>query len=246
MKNIKRLQFVILVCVLFSTGISGCKKTDKIIQEQPGIIFNSEITYGILTDQNGIAYKTVTIGKQTWMAENLKTKNYRNGEPIELITMNHDWEATSTGAYCFYNNDEDSSKPLYGALYNWQAVDDSRNIAPVGWHIPSDAEWLTLVEYLANPATSGARLKETGNSHWNSPDTKPFEEATNATGFTALPGGSRNYNGEFTGKGQSGLWWTATGVNFNAWLWTMHYSNGFVGSSQIDKKSGFSVRCIKD
>ncbi len=160
----------------------SCKKEDETI---PSIQFNNDLTYGTMTDQDGNTYKTITIGTQTWMAENLKTTKYRNGDPIPNVTDISEWYHLTTGAYCDYINTP-GSDVTYGKLYNWHTVADSRNIAPTGWHVPSDAEWAILIEYLGGSDVAGGKLKETGTTHWYNPTT----EATNESGFTGLPGGS--------------------------------------------------------
>jgi uncharacterized protein (TIGR02145 family) len=144
----------------------------------------TDVETNTVTDIDGNIYHTVTIGTQVWMVENLKTTKYRNGDPIPNVTGNA-WAALTTGAYCWYNNDAATYKATYGALYNWYAVADSRNIAPTGWHVPTDAEWTTLTTFLGGESVAGGKLKETGTNHWTSPNTG----ATNETGFTALPGG---------------------------------------------------------
>jgi len=170
---------------------------------------------GTVTDIDGNVYKTVKIGNQWWMAENLKVTRYRNGDPIPNITDNHTWVDLSTGAYCNYNNDI-SNVATYGRLYNWYAVDESRNIAPAGWHVPTDDEWKQLEIYLGMSPTEadethwrgtdeGGKLKETGTTHWYSPNTG----ATNESGFTALPGGYR-VSGGFSSLGFGAYFWSST------------------------------------
>ena len=136
-----------------------------------------------VTDQDGNVYHTVTIGTQVWMVENLKTTKYRNGDGIQNVTDSIAWWNLTSGAYCIYRNDV-NNLATYGRLYNWYAVIDSRKLTPAGWHIPTDAEWTTLTDYLGS--TCGDKLKEKGPNHWGGDNT-----ATNETGFTALPGGNR-------------------------------------------------------
>ncbi len=128
-----------------------------------------EVEYGTVTDIEGYEYKTVKIGEQWWMAENLKVKHYRNGDTISTGHSNQEWPNLSTGAYAVYDNN-DSNANTYGYLYSWYAVNDSRNIAPEGWHIPTDEEWQTLVEYLGGSSVAGGKLKEEGTDHWQSPN----------------------------------------------------------------------------
>ncbi len=177
------------------------------------------------------------------MAENLKTTKYRNGETIANVTDGAAWAALSTGAYCCYNNDV-ANKAVYGGLYNWYAVADARNIAPSGWHVPTDSEWTTLTTYLGSESIAGGKLKETGTAHWYSPNVG----ATNASGFTALPGGGRLYNdGTFHGVGGNGYWWSSTeGDAIFAWGRYFGYGSAHAYLDYDYKQYGFSVRCIQD
>ena len=196
-----------------------------------------------VTDIDGNVYQTVQIGDQCWMAENLKVKHYRNGDPILHLTDNVGWTSTSSGAYCAYDNNE-SNVETYGRLYNWYAVDDSRNIAPGGWHVPTDDEWQTLVDYLGGSSVAGGKLKEAGTEHWNSPNTG----ATNESGFTALPGGYRyGSNGSYYNMGYGGYFWSSTeNYSYYAWYRTLYYGNSEVGRGSSSKQYGFSVRCLRD
>jgi uncharacterized protein (TIGR02145 family) len=216
-----------------------------------GIVFNPDITYGIVTDIDGNVYKTVQVGTQTWMAENLKTTHYRNGDPIPDITDDSAWLNLTTGAYCWYNNDSATFKTYYGALYNWYAVTDTRNIAPAGWHIPSDSEWNTLSAFLGGESVAGGKLKEKGLTHWFGPN----KGATNETGFTTLPGGSRQvinagcggvsvlYDGA---RSNLGSWWSASEEYGSALMWETYYFDSKLTRFNVDKKYGVSVRCVKD
>jgi uncharacterized protein (TIGR02145 family) len=207
-------------------------------------VFNPDIIYGLVTDIEGNIYKTVTIGTQTWMAENLRTTKYRNGDAIPEVTGNTAWIGLSTDAYCNYENSTDEIKiATMGRLYNWFAVTDSRNIAPAGWHVATDAEWSTLTSFLGNDTNAGGKLKETGNTHWNSPNS-----ATNASGFTALPGGRREYNtGLFINDGYDGFWWTSSAYNPDySWYRYLHFDVSAIYRANFHKQYGFSVRCVKD
>ena len=205
--------------------------------------YSNEISYGTVTDIDGNVYQTILIGDQEWMIENLKVTHYRNGEPISNLTNNNDWTNTTSGAYCYYNNDPDNAD-TYGALYNWYAVDDSRNIAPPGWHVPTDDEWQTLVDYLGGSSVAGGKMKETGTTHWNIPNTG----ATNESGFTALPGGDRyGSSGHFNNIGYDAYFWSSTeNSSNNAWLRELNYNNSGVYHYYNNKKYGFSVRCLRD
>jgi uncharacterized protein (TIGR02145 family) len=197
---------------------------------------------GTVADINGNTYNTVKIGNQWWMAENLKVSHYRNGDLIPNVTSDTQWQNLSTGAYCNYDNTmmHDDS---YGKLYNWYAVIDSRNIAPSGWHVPSDGEWQTLVDFLGGSSVAGGIMKESGTVHW----TDPNLDATNASGFSALPGGIRYSYGKFFNIGISGSWWSITEYNATyAWEWSIDYNSSEVHRYNNNKRDGYSVRCIKD
>ena len=176
---------------------------------------------GTFTDpRDGKVYQTVTIGNQEWMAENLAY------EP-------------SSGNYWAYDNDN-SNVETYGYLYDWETALD---VCPTGWHLPSDAEWTQLTDYLGGESVAGGKLKETGTTHWNSPNTG----ATNETGFTALPGGFRNNSGTFLKIGDYGYWWSATEVSAtNAWNRVMYYDYSVVFRYSNYKEFWYSVRCVRD
>jgi uncharacterized protein (TIGR02145 family) len=183
------------------------------LEEGGSIIFNSTLTYGSVTDIDGNVYKTIQIGTQTWMAENLKSTKYRNGDAI--LNM--------------YNNDIATKSP-YGAFYDENAVVDNRNIAPAGWHVCTENDVLTLVNYLGGYSVAGGKLKETGITHWRSPNTG----ATNETGFTALPGSE--------GGGDSySVWWYTSVSPGN---WSVFSTSSGVAFDYYNPR--FSVRCVKD
>jgi uncharacterized protein (TIGR02145 family) len=148
----------------------------------------------------------------------------------------------SSPGYCWYNNDQTTYGETYGSLYNWYVVETGK-LCPIGWHVPTDAEWTTLYDFLGGFNIAGGKLKETGTMHWNSPNIG----ATNESGFTALPGGNRSTIG-FNNVGSMGFWWTATEYSPSyAWVRFMDY-NMIEGhwDSEAYKQRGFSVRCIKD
>jgi uncharacterized protein (TIGR02145 family) len=197
-----------------------------------------------VTDIDGNLYHTVTIGTQVWMVENLKTTKYRDGTQITNVTDATAWFNLNigTGAYCNYNNDANNAT-TYGRLYNFHAVKDSRGLAPKGWHIPTHTEWTTLSTYLGGDNIAGGKLKETGITHWISPNVG----ATNQTGFTAIPGGFRSYSGFFSNIGEYGDWWSSTEYSSNeAWSWYMYYNYSAINSINRYKTFGYSVRCLKD
>jgi uncharacterized protein (TIGR02145 family) len=220
-------MFVCLYC---------CKDKDS---DTDTIYFNPKITYGNLMDQDGNIYKTVTIGNQTWMAENLRVTIFRNGDTIRHVADNS-WDDLTSGAYCNYNNEENLHKA--GRLYNWYAVIDPRNLAPEGWHIPSDSEWTALTTFLGEE-NAGGKLKEAGLAHWFSPNTG----ADNSSGFTALPAGARYEENFFFGRGMStGYWSTTETDSFEAWYRGLSSNYEKTGKYFYSKKLGLSVRCVKD
>lgn len=186
---------------------------------------------------------TVKIGNQIWMTKNLDVDCYRNGDPIPQVTEPTEWINLKTGAWCYYNNDP-AMGAIYGKLYNWYAVNDPRGLAPDGWHIPSDAEWITLTNYLGGESMAGGKLKEADTSHWCNPNT----DATNSSGFTALPGGIRSYiYASFYMMGSSGYWWSGTeDKGIYAWDRTLGCSSARFPRIYEGKPCGLSVRCIKD
>ena len=214
----------------------------------------NEVETGTVTDIDGNVYKTIKIGNQWWMAENLKVTRYRNGESIPNVTDNSQWFNLTTGARCAYNNDNNNAD-TYGLLYNWYAVNDNRNIAPEGWRVPTDEEWKQLEMYLGMSqseadATSyrgspvGGKLKEAGTVHWNSPNSG----ATNESGFTALPGGFRFHDGGiFYDMSYFGCWWAATEISSTYALGRyMYYNSSDVERNYYNKQDGFSIRCVRD
>jgi uncharacterized protein (TIGR02145 family) len=225
-RNIWIYPFILTGMLLMLTN--SCEKDDN-------------NTTGTVTDIDGYLYHTVTIGTQVWMVENLKTTKYRDGTSIPKVTENNAWGNLTTGAYCDYNNTP-SNSATYGKLYNWYAVNTGK-LCPTGWHVATDAEWTTLTTFLGGESIAGDKLKETGITHWNSPNTG----ATNETGFTALPGGYRLYDGPFYSIGYYGYWWSATEDNAtHAWSRNMSYNSSDVDRNANNKELGFSVRCVRD
>ena len=152
------------------------------------------------------------------------------------------WAGLTTGAWCYFNNDP-ANGTVYGKLYNWYAVNDPRGLAPFGWHIPSNSEWISLSDCLGGFSLAGGKIKETGTVHWLSPNT----DANNASGWTGLPGGGRNNSGPFGDLGFAGIWWSSTEFNaVNAWHYNVDYNNGRINMDETIKSDGFSIRCVKD
>lgn len=211
-----------------------------------GVTFNASLIYGTLSDIEGKTYKTIPIGSQVWMAENLKTGKFNDGTSIPVVTGNADWTNLVTPALCWINNNDSIYVNIYGACYNWFAV-SSGKLCPAGWHIPTDSEWQTLVDFLGGDQIAGSKIKEAGTNNWVFSN----KDATNQSGFTGLPAGLRETSyGMFQGQGSFGGWWSGTEVSAGsfgaAWVRSIHGDTTVVGRSQIFKKDGFSVRCLKN
>lgn len=192
-------------------------------------------------DYDGNAYPTFMIGTQEWMGENLRVTHYRNGDAIPNVTDNTTWAGLTSGAHCWYNNDP-SVNAKYDILYNWFTISDNRNLCPVGWHVPSDAEWTMLITYLGGEVVAGGKMKSV-SALWNSPNT----DATNNSGFSGLPGGGRYSSGIFNLIGYYGYWWSATENNAsNAWGRYLFYNSSDVNHGNYSKTYGFNVRCVRD
>lgn len=234
----------------FSTTLSGLNNdatyyVRAYAVNTAGTVYGLQISFNLtsgspaVTDIDGNIYNTVSIGTQVWMAENLKTIRYNDGTSIPLVTDGGSWVSLSTPGYCWYNNDADSYKDIYGAIYNWYAVNTGK-LCPAGWHIPSGEELTILEEFLGGYYIAGGKLKEAGTSHWEYPNTG----ATNESGFTGLPGGYRGNNGMFYGKGIRSSWWSSSPYAYSGSLdvnSTAFYGGG-IGTSKI---MGFYVRCLK-
>lgn len=192
----------------------------------------------ILFSTSGYA-QTVTIGTQFWTSKNLNVDTYRNGDLIPQVQDQKAWANLTTGAWCYYNNDE-SNGTKYGKLYNWYAVNDPRGLAPKGYHIPTDEEWTKLSDYLGGESEAGTKMKST--SGW-----KNNGNRTNSSGFSGLPGGYRHYGGTFDSIDSNGYWWSSAESNASyAWYRYLYYYNGIVGRNSRLKLNGFSVRCLRD
>jgi uncharacterized protein (TIGR02145 family) len=200
---------------------------------------------------DGRTYDLAEIGGQCWFADNLATDQYRNGDPIPTGLDNATWQNTNSGAYAIYNNDL-ANDVTYGKLYNWYTTVDSRGLCPTGWHVPTDCEWMYMEGSLGmsvmdqetfgfRGTTEGGALKATTN--WASPNSG----ATNSSGFTGFPGGSRDYDGSYGGVGGYGYWWSSTEYGSgSAWYRRLLYGDSLVLRYNLNKPHGFSVRCVRD
>ena len=230
---------------------------DAILSPTTGLIIFNTTTNGLeVRNSNGwvlltpaaVALPTVVIGTQQWMEKNLDVLTYRNGDVIPQVTDEKAWAALTTGAWCYFNNDPSGYGVIYGKLYNWYAVNDPRGLAPQGWHIATSDELATLRTTLGGSTVAGAKMKTT--TRWTTPI--PLYKgagATNESGFSGLPGSYRDSDGTFFNFiGQEGYWWTAT--EFNTTI-AYHYQLGkdfdnAVWGKILNKKRGFSVRCVRD
>jgi len=198
-----------------------------------------------LIDVDGNAYNTVEIGSQVWMKENLRTSRLNDGIPISYLPDSAEWKNRRSEAYCWYNNDSAANNLIYGKLYNWFVVTTDK-LCPIGWHVPNDDDWNTLIDFLGGLNVAGGKMKEEGVSHWKSPNIN----GTNESGFTGLPSGWRyaiETNTDFTGKETTGLWWNQSEQN-NEFIRNVHvqYSNGHVSWGNRYRWAGLPVRCVKD
>ena len=203
------------------------------------------------------ASKEVTIGKQVWMTQNLSVDKFRNGEPIPEAKTDEQWKKAGENkqpVWCYYDNDS-ANGVKYGKLYNWYAVNDSRGLAPVGYHIPSETEWTKLIVYLGGGSLAETKMKS--KSGWNSYTTGGEEEmpevtnsgnGTNTSSFSGLPGGERYHFGNFLVVGYSGSWWSRTEDDIDhAYFFNLSSSHpSLLGFLSSEKAKGFSVRCLRD
>ncbi len=211
-----------------------------------GTSYSDNVTFKTLSsnpqDADGNSYLTVTIGTQTWFAENLKTTKFNDGTPIPIVPDPMAWASLTTPGYCWYLNDAASYRETYGALYNWFTV-SSGKLCPLGWHVPSNGEWTTLANYLGGESIAGGKMKEAGTIHWQSPNVG----ATNESGFSALPGGYRVGIGSFGNiENYCYLWSSEESTASFARIWWLDYRFNNLIPASDNKYFGFSVRCLKD
>jgi uncharacterized protein (TIGR02145 family) len=210
-------------------------------------VHNAGLSYGNMIDQEGNRYRTITIGTQTWMAENLNTSIYRNGDPIMTNLDPAAVQYSTSGAWSYNDNNAVNACP-YGKLYNWYACVDSRQLCPTGWHVPSDGEWTTLSTYLGGESVAGGKMRATGDvvsgtGYWLSPNST----ATNSSGFSALPGGYRFFNSFYQIPGSVGGWWSSSIANATTgWLRYLRYFESLLDRQTNGFSYSESVRCIKD
>ncbi len=247
-----RYSILIFIAILCTFSVVNAQDTKPIIKPKPTtapkpvvvkpqpkpITTQTDNKYSTVTDIDGNVYKTVKIGNQIWMAENLKTTRYNDGTPIPNVTDNNEWSNLTKGAYCYYDNDY-SNNAIYGKLYNWYAVNTDK-LAPKGWHVPSYKEWQQLINYLGGESIAGGKMKST--SYWESPN----KGATNSSGFSGLPAGGRSSDGTFFYIGYNGYFWSSTEGQGNSWLFYLNFNYSYLYTYTQTKGSGLSVRCVKN
>jgi uncharacterized protein (TIGR02145 family) len=197
----------------------------------------------VCKDIDGNTYKTVKIGTQIWMAENLKTSRYKDGSAIKKIEDKTQWEfadKSQTAAWCYYDNNS-GNNPTYGKLYNYYVVTDPRSLCPIGWHVPKDWEFTILTDYLGGNEVVGGKMKAI--TLWNAPN----KGADNSSGYTAFPAGTRYSDGAFDDLGVNGNFWSSTEINSRtAWCFILSFKYSAGGRVVNYKEAGLSVRCIED
>lgn len=228
----------------YATNSAGTGYGNEVIFSNPDYpaIFNPGILYGTVSDIDQNIYKTVQIGTQTWMAENLKTSRFNDGNPVPYVSGNTEWKSLTTPGFSWMNNDA-GFKSLFGGLYNYYAVSTGK-LCPTGWHVPDQADFTALNYYLGGVALSGGKLKESGLTHWKSPNAG----ATNESGFTALPAQGRDDSGYYIPMHSVfSSWWVsgASGI-FVPCVSVNNEDVRLQTETTLTRNKGFSVRCIKD
>ena len=222
-------SYALAVMSLVLILTNSCKEAD----EEPSTV----------SDKDGNVYKTITIGTQVWMAENLKTTKYSNGDLIGTTTPpTKDIQNELTPKYQWACGGNESNVDTYGRVYTGYAATDNRNVCPTGWHVPTVTEWNTLITYLGGNNIAGGKLKEAGTTHWQSPNTG----ATNEAGFAARPGGGHEPSGYFHSIGLYSWCWSSTPDQTNGWIYYMSYDANYLYNISNSKQLGYSVRCLKN
>ena len=233
------ILFLILGLGTLFIFVTGFRKNENNNKKN----FTIQVSNETVKDYDGNIYKTVKIGDQIWMAENLKVTHYRDGSPIPNVYSNDRWQYATTGAYCMPNNDSIEYKNVYGLLYNFYAVSNGRKLCPEGWHIPTEAECMTLINYLGGKDLAGCKIKDNSANLWKNKNTC----ATNESFFSGLPAGGRGRLGSAGDVGYYATWWSSTSYDsLYAWHWGLYPNREGIRSNPGHKASGFSVRCIKD
>jgi uncharacterized protein (TIGR02145 family) len=196
----------------------------------------------IVKDIDGNEYHTIQIGSQVWMTENLQTTRYNDGTEIPLITDQLAFYEIKAPCMCWYNNDESANKNGFGALYNWYAV-DTKKICPSGWHVPSNEEWATMIEFLGGANIAGGKLKSFGIPNWTSRDAGAQE----SSGFNVLPAGFRGKGAFYPATKSAAIFWTSSVFDDDD-AWTRYFQPDTItaGQGHGGKYHGFAIRCLKD
>jgi len=221
------------ICVIFPCAWATSPAQNTLQNEET----DSVSIFSTVTDIDGNVYRTVIIGTQEWMVDNLRTTRYNDGTPIPFVSSNPAWQSLVSPGYCWPNNNPALKTP-YGAMYNWYAVMTGK-LAPLGWRVPSDSDWTVLTTYLGGLSIAGGKMKEAGTAHWQSPNTG----ADNSSGFTGLPAGHHDQNGNFYNFGTYGTWWASSTTD--PWYRHLQFDAPVVGAYHNSKRHGFSVRCMR-
>jgi uncharacterized protein (TIGR02145 family) len=230
----KVLHAWFLTALVILAGLGGCRPGPENADRKDQV-----------RDIEGHSYPVIQIGEQLWMGKNLRTATFSDGTPVLQVRDYEDWSNLSQPAYCWYNNDS-LNAGVFGGLYNYYAV-ESGKLCPDGWHVPSDEDWIELESFLGGAELAGGALKESGTDHWKTPNA----QASNESGFTALPGGYRSYTGPFNLMRIETFWWTTSERNWYGSTNTVIYRNVQYDGQEVrrhvaEKANGFSVRCVKD
>jgi uncharacterized protein (TIGR02145 family) len=249
--DINIVDVVMLIDVILNPYLFGCTDDISTNYNPEAYIDAGNCEY---TDIDGNIFHSVTIGDQLWMAENLKVTHYQNGDSILMVISDSTWTILSTGAYCYSENDM-SNFEIYGALYNWFTIEDNREVCPIGWHVPSDEDFIDLEIYLGmsleetqnygwRGVDEGGKLKEGGIEHWSYPNVG----ATNESSFTALPAGSRNANNgiSYPIGSDCTFWLNSENSIYSSMRRSLLYNNPAINRFNSDKRNGYSIRCIRD
>lgn len=257
MRSVRRTETRMLLTLMLVIFVSGgtlmAHEDDEPSIRHLAVAIKEVRPDSTVEDIDGNVYKTVRIGGQVWMAENLRVTRYRNGDVVPKVTEGTEWESLSTGALSAYDNNEEHVSG-FGLLYNWYSVSDPRGLAPEGWHVPTDEDWKELEKFLGmsqqeadgtawRGIDAGGKLKGVGTALWEAPNAG----ATNESGFTAVPAGYRFSNGRFGETGNTGSFWSSTEHDGStAWSRSLYFRFPTVYRYNYPKVRGFSVRCIRD
>ncbi len=243
-KNLKYKQTIYIKAWALNQLGTGYGEVIEYTHKESGLSFNPNITYDTLVDVEGNIYRTVKIGTQEWMAENLKVTRFNDGTPIPNVPLNDHWKTLSSPAMCWYFNSEEEYKATYGAMYNWWTA-TTYNICPVGWHVPDSVEFTILASSLGGISAAGNKLKEEGSSHW-----VINNDGDNSSGFTGVPGGYRDNTGRFYYMGHYGYHWSTSDHYYKITTGNMMTLRSYDSPAWIncftEKRAGLSIRCVRD